>query len=82
MKASGLIIYGPPRSIRGRLVNRIRRLFGFDEQDELYYVIGEWVPGLEGIDLDADTITIRWDKSGRAHFEPTRETRDESEWQE
>lgn len=31
-----VILYGPPRTRRGRLMNRIRRLLGRDEQDEMY----------------------------------------------
>lgn len=31
-----VMMYGPPRSRRGRLLNRIRRLFGREERQELY----------------------------------------------
>ncbi len=33
-----IIFYGPPRGRRKRLLNRIRRLLGRDEQDEVYYL--------------------------------------------
>jgi len=32
---TGVIIYAPPKSRRKRLLNRIRRLLGRDEQDEI-----------------------------------------------
>ena len=33
---TGLAVYGPPWTLRGRIANRLRRLFGRPEREELY----------------------------------------------
>jgi len=63
--ADGIIIYGPPRARRKRLLNRARRLLGMDERDEAYYV--GW-PKVEPGDF-----AICWNAAGIFTLAPPRD---------
>ena len=55
---TGALVYGPPKSRRKRLLNRIRRLLGRDEQDE---IIAYLAPG--------DDLNIAWSADGTFRVE-------------
>lgn len=57
---TGVVLYGPPRTRRGRLANAIRRLLGRNERLVPYAQFDNV------IDWNADTVkvTLRWDASG------------------
>ena len=52
---TGALVYGPPKSRRARLLNRIRRLLGRDEQDEVFAYL---TPD------NAGDLTIGWSAGG------------------
>jgi hypothetical protein len=56
---TGVIFYGPPRSRKGRFLNRLRRLLSMEERLETY---AEYTN--TGIDLDADTVKIKFSAAG------------------
>lgn len=64
-----VMLYGRPRSLRGRVANRLRRLFGREERNELYYY-GDVSDGPE-------TITVRWNASGIFTIDPDEEPTDD-----
>jgi hypothetical protein len=53
--ARGGILYATPRSRWGRLRNRLRRLAGLDERDEIVGYLRRWP---DGVDFGADTVRI------------------------
>jgi hypothetical protein len=59
-RATGGVIYGPPRSRRGRLLNRLRHLFGRDERWEVYSVVGF----RDDIDFDANDVKLTITSAG------------------
>ena len=59
------IFYGPPTSWRGRLKNRLRRILGWEEQDEIY---GYW-RNLKDFSLrDGDTVRVMFGPNGVIYF--------------
>ena len=57
-------VYAPLSSRRGRLLNRIRALFRLEPRMELVAILPDTVK-VALVDNTNDTITVRWDKSGR-----------------
>jgi hypothetical protein len=61
-RVEGGVLYGPPRSRRGRLLNRLRRLVGRDERADIYATSVR--PWPDGVDFDSDTIRVVMTSSG------------------
>jgi hypothetical protein len=57
------MVFGPPRTRRGRIANRIRRLLGRDERDELYTYFGPQ-------DLESDSIKLAFTADGIITLQP------------
>jgi hypothetical protein len=58
---TGAVVYGPPRSRRGRWANRIRRLLRREERMEVYAVLDT----RPDFDVDTVKVSLSWDESGR-----------------
>lgn len=73
----GMTVYGPPRTRRGRFLNRLRRLLGLEERDEIYVSFASKLyPAVKSellaapdLDLDADVIRVRFGPDGILTFD-------------
>jgi hypothetical protein len=62
-RIESVVAYGPPRTRRARLMNRLRRLFGRDEQDEILGIFRM----VDGELVEVDEIHDTWEINERYH---------------
>lgn len=61
----GMMVYGPARTLRGRIRNRLRRLLRMEERDEVY---GYWRNIKDYAIGDGDKVLVKFGNDGVIYY--------------